>query len=240
MRTQPLYLDDPYLKAMEGTVLEVIVEKDAVWRVILDQTVFYPMGGGQPTDQGIFTFSDGTSAEVNQVLLKEGEINHFVKRATAPKAGEKVTGKIDWERRYKNMKVHSAGHVVDFAMFLLGHSPALLKPFKGDHGKKPFVQYSGTIDRDIRQELEEKSNELIAKDLKFSWSFEPLEKIEKEALYLQPGLPKHKPLRALRLQNVGTVADGGTIVASTKEVGKIAIVSIEVAEGITSIHYRVE
>lgn len=240
MKTQPLYLDDPYLTTMEGTILEVIPEKESVWRVILDQTVFYPMGGGQPTDQGTFLFSDTTHAEVYQVQLKEGEINHFIKRAAAPQVGEKVKGKIDWDRRYRNMRVHSAGHVVDFAMFLLGHSPSILKPFKGDHGKRPFVQYSGIIDRDIRKELEEKSNELIARDLKFTWSFEPLEKIEKEALYLQPGLPKHKPLRALRLQNVGTVADGGTIVSSTKEVEKIAIESVEMAEGTTSIHYRIE
>ena len=64
MKTKPLYLEDPYLKEVEATILDVIPDRAGVWRVILDQTVFYPMGGGQPTDQGLFVFSDGAKGEV--------------------------------------------------------------------------------------------------------------------------------------------------------------------------------
>lgn len=239
MKTKPVYLDDPYLKTIEATIEDVILEKEGIWRLILDQTVFYPMGGGQPTDQGELLFNDGSKAEVYQVLLKDGEINHYVKCPFEPTVGEVVTGTIDWDRRYKNMRVHSGGHVVDFAMFLLGYSPKLLKPFKGDHGKKPFVVYQGSLGKDVTAELQQKVDELVSKDMKFSWSFELLEDIEKEALYLQPGLPKNKPLRALRLEGVGTVADGGTIVRSTKEVGKVTIVSINDTGEETTVSYQV-
>ena len=110
---------------------------------------------------------------------------------------------------------------------------------KGDHGKKPFVLYQGVIEKEIKIELQKKSDEMIAKAMNFSWNFDLLENIEKEAIYLQPGLPKNKPLRALKLDGVGLVADGGTIVASTKEVGNICITNIEVADGHTCIKYQV-
>jgi len=239
LKTEPVYLDDPYRKEMVGCIIDVIPEKEGVWRLILDKTVFYPMGGGQPTDQGTFLFPDGSQGEVYQVLLKDGEINHYVKTSLCPSVGMEVKGSIDWERRYKNMRVHSAGHVIDFSMYLLGISPSPLHPMKGDHGKKPFVQYLGVIEKEIKDELQRKCDELIANDMHFSWTFELLENIEKEAIYLQPGLPKNKPLRALKLDGVGVVADGGTIVATTKEVGNVTITSVEVAEGNTCIKYQV-
>ena len=239
MKTKPIYLDDPYKKEMVARIIDVTAEKEGVWRLILDATVFYPMGGGQPTDQGTFSFSDGSQAEVYQVLLKEGEINHYVKTLFCPIVGMEVKGSIDWERRYKNMRIHSAGHVIDFSMYLLGYSPGILHPMKGDHGKKPFVLYRGIIGKEIKDELQKKSDELIANDMRFSWNFELLENLEKEAIYLQPGLPKNKPLRALKLDGVGMVADGGTIVASTKEVGSICITDVEIAEGHTCIKYQV-
>lgn len=224
---------------MVARIIDVIPEKEGVWRLILDETVFYPMGGGQPTDQGTFLFPDESSGDVYQVLLKEGEINHYVKTTFCPMIGMEVKGSIDWARRYKNMRVHSAGHVIDFSMYLLGYSPSLLHPLKGDHGKKPFVLYQGVIEKDIKDELQKKSDELIANDMNFSWNFELLENIEKEAIYLQPGLPKNKPLRALKLDGVGVVADGGTIVSSTKEVGNITITDIEITEGNTCVKYQV-
>lgn len=239
MKTTPIYLDDPYVKEMKAKIIDTVQEKEGIWRLILDETIFYPMGGGQPTDQGQIIFSDGSQAEVYQVLLKDGEINHYVKTSSRPVLGAEIRGIIDWERRYKNMRVHSAGHVIDFSMYLLGYSPNPLHPLKGDHGKKPFVLYQGSIEKEIKNELQKKSNELIAKDFNFSWNFDLLENIEKEAIYLQPGLPKNKPLRALRLDGVGVVADGGTIVASTKEVGNVLITDIEVDDGNTCIKYQV-
>jgi alanyl-tRNA synthetase len=131
MKTVPVYLEDPYHKAMQATILDVLPEKEGVFKLILDKTIFYPMGGGQPTDQGYIIFPDGRKNEVYQVLLKDDEINHYVKTTIVPASGELIEGVIDWDRRYKNMRVHSGGHVIDFAMYLLGYSPKLLHPWKG-------------------------------------------------------------------------------------------------------------
>lgn len=238
MQTKSLYLDDSYLKEMDATVLEVQPEAENKWRIILDQTVFYPMGGGQPTDQGALE-NGNWKAEVYMCLAKDGEIWHYFNSPTSPKVGDKIHGTINWDRRYKNMQVHSAGHIVDFAMHVLGYSPKPLMPMKGDHGKKPVIVYQGALAEDIKQKLEDKANELIGKDLKFSWLFQSFEDLQKEAIYLQPGLPTDKPLRTLRLESAGAVADGGTQVHSTKEVGRIAISAVETKEGNIIVHYQV-
>ncbi len=238
MKTQQLYLEDSYLKEMDASILKVIKESDNRFRILLDKTVFYPMGGGQPTDQGKL-MNDNWTGDVYQVLTKDGEIWHYVNAQTTPAAEITIHGTINWDRRFKNMRVHSAGHVVDFAMHLLGYSPKILMPVKGDHGKKPYIVYQGKLDEDIKQKLEDKSNELVQNNLKFSVLFQSFDDLQKEAIYLQPGLPLDKPLRTLRLESAGSVADGGTQVHSTNEVGTITIPSIETSENTTTIFYTV-
>ncbi len=238
MKTTQLYLEDSYIKEMDATILEVIPEGEKRWRVLLDKTVFYPMGGGQPTDQGVLTNNEWTG-NVYQVMMKDGEVWHYMECPIEPIVGTQIHGVINWDRRFKNMRVHSAGHVVDFALYQLGYSPQQLVPTKGDHGKKPFILYTGTLGKDITKELDEKSNELIQKGLVFTTKIVPFETLEKEALYLQPGLPTNKSLRMLTLEGVGSVADGGTQVKNTSEVGKIAIASCVEKEGATIITYNV-
>ncbi|MDO8619340.1 MAG: alanyl-tRNA editing protein [Candidatus Daviesbacteria bacterium] len=245
MKTSPLYLDDSYLKEMDAEILEVLPEGEGRFRVVLDKTVFYPMGGGQATDQGKLE-GDNWSGEVYQILNKDGEIWHFVKSNITPTVGMKVHGTINWDRRYKNMKLHSAGHIVDFAMYILGFSPKTLVPLKADHDKNPHIVYQGNLSDDIsgaslrvKQKLENEANELVSKNLEFSWYFQPLEDLQKEAIYLQPGLPTNKPLRTLKLESVGAVADGGTQVKHTTEVGEIKIESIENQDNLTLVRYSI-
>lgn len=235
--TIPLYLHNAYLKEAEATILEVVKDSDRKWQVVLDQTIFYPRGGGQSTDQGMI-FTDHWSGKVAQALMKEDKIIHYVESDEPPPVGTRVKEKLDWDRRYLHMRLHSAGHVVDFALYLLGYSPKSLMPLKGDHGKKPVICYQGVIEKDIRDELEKKANDIVSQDLSFSFRLVGHDELERETIYLQPGLPKNKPLRLLTLTGVGSVADGGTQVSKTSEVGKISILPIEVKEGMTFIHYR--
>lgn len=237
MKTKQLYLDYSYLKEMDAEILEVLPEGEGRYRVVLDKTVFYPMGGGQATDQG--KLEGDLSGEVYQVLNKDGDIWHFVKTNSAPVVGTKVHGIINWDRRYKNMKLHSAGHIIDFAMYLLGFSPKTLFPMKADHDKNPHIVYQGNTTDDIKQKLQDKTNELVEKNLEITWYFQPLEDLQKEAIYLQPGLPTNKPLRTLRLEGVGAVADGGTQVKKTSEVGKIIIESFESTDNLTIVKYSI-
>lgn len=221
---------------MDAQVLEVLPDGEGKWKLLLDKTVFYAMGGGQPTDQGKLTTSSW-SGDVYQVMISDGELWHFVNAANAPVVEETVHGVINWDRRYKNMKYHSGGHIIDFALFLLGYSPKQINPQKADHGKKPYIVYKGILQEDVKQQLQEKVDELIAKDLKFSWDFQPFEELQKEAIYLQPNLPTNKPLRTLRLETVGAVADGGTQLHSTSEAGKVIVDAIEPQGDTTIVRY---
>lgn len=236
METKQIYLDDSYAKEMDAQILDVQSEGEDRFRVILDQTVFYPMGGGQSTDQGKLE-GDNWFGEIYQVLSKDGEIWHFIKTDKAPVVGMKVKGIINWDRRYRSMRLHSAGHIIDFAMYLLGYSPKTLMPLKADHDKNPHIIYKGVLTENIKQPLEDKANELVTSNLQFSWYFQPMESLQKEAIYLQPGLPTNKPLRTLKLEGIGAVADGGTQVKHTGEVGKISIDSIEQEDGFVKVKY---
>lgn len=237
--TISLYLDDAYLKEMEAHIVELSKESENRWQVILNKTVFYPMSGGQPTDQGKL-FTESWEGKVYQVLQKADKIIHYVEGSQPPPVGSLLKGVIDWARRYLNMRLHSAAHVVDFALFLLGLSPNLLMSLKGDNGKKPTIWYQEILDKDFREKLEKKANELVLQNLPFSFRFVNYEELEQEAIYLQPGLPTGKPLRLLTLKNIGSVADAGTQVLSTVEVGPISILPIEQKDGMTLIHYRLK
>jgi Ser-tRNA(Ala) deacylase AlaX len=254
MKTDPIYLTEPYQKNMTAKVLEILPESVRRFRVILDRTVFYPMGGGQPTDQGQLSWMvDGETeptpqAKVYQVMLKEGEIWHYLEplRPDIPvlQVGQEVTGIIDWERRFQNMRVHTAGHLVDFALYRLGLVPDTLKPLKGDHGKKPYVLYEGSLAEQSgkldREQLNATIAQFIKEERRFSWEFAPLEKLQADAIYLQPGLPTNKPLRKLTLEGIGSVADGGTLLANTGEVGQVVVTSIDDLGDQVKLNYQVQ
>ncbi|MEK9179238.1 MAG: alanine--tRNA ligase-related protein, partial [Patescibacteria group bacterium] len=94
MKTTQLYLEDSYIKEMDATILEVIPEGEKRWRVLLDKTVFYPMGGGQPTDQGVLTNNELTG-NVYQVMMKDGEVWHYMECPIEPIVGTQIHGVIN-------------------------------------------------------------------------------------------------------------------------------------------------
>ncbi len=239
MKTKLLYLEDSYQKTMEAVILDVQESSPGIYKIVLDQTVFYPIGGGQASDQGRL-FNNSWEGKVIDCAVQEGEHRHIVKAQKSPKIGAKINGEIDWDRRYKLMKIHSAGHLVDFAMYQLGYSPKSLMPWKGDHGKKAFIQYHGVLAKDIKKELEDKANDLVKQNLQISWGQTDLESLKKEAIYLQPGLPTDKPLRKITLEGVGSVADGGTQVKTTAEVGEVEIIAIETLGEETVVKYKLK
>ena len=102
--TRKLYYEDVYIKEFISRVLECRECKKG-YEIVLDQTAFYPEGGGQPCDLGTLD-----TVEVLDVQEKDGEIIHYTKEAIEP--GKEVTGKIDWDRRFDLMQQHSGEHIV--------------------------------------------------------------------------------------------------------------------------------
>src|SRR5690606_4960813 len=110
--TALLYMDDSYLREFEAVVLDVTAEGD----VILDQTAFYPTGGGQPNDTGRLIAGD-LAWDVVDVRKRGATVLHRIAGDGAPEVGQQVRGEIDWDRRYKLMRTHTALHVLCGVIF---------------------------------------------------------------------------------------------------------------------------
>lgn len=108
METQKLYYQDPYLREFPATVLSCEAAGEA-WKVVLDQTAFYPEGGGQPADHGVLKTAGGEIA-VTGVHEKNGAVVHTCAAPAEP--GTVVTGVLDWARRFDHMQQHSGEHIL--------------------------------------------------------------------------------------------------------------------------------
>ncbi len=243
-----IYLSDPYRHEHESTCIEIDTASTPYHSLILDSTIFYPLGGGQPADQGTIEFpSLGIIVPIHNVRLgKDGRVRHETKLDLSSLEENMkaccTRSKINVERRKKHMDWHTAGHIVDFSLYMMGLTPSILIPYKGDHSKKCMITYQGTIGENPSsyiQEIQAKVSNL-QKTAVFSWDYISLEEMKKRAIYLQPNLPSNKPLRALTLEGVGTVADGGTILKTGKEIdGEIYVTDITEEEGMTYVFYTV-
>ncbi|MEM0475874.1 MAG: alanyl-tRNA editing protein [Candidatus Norongarragalinales archaeon] len=113
--TELLYLNDSYLRECEAQI-----EKVEGKRVFVNRTVFYPQGGGQPSDTGkIVRASDGAEFKVDKVLKEQGEAAHYVDREGLVE-GDSVKMILNWERRYKIMRMHTAAHILGAVVFERG------------------------------------------------------------------------------------------------------------------------
>ncbi|MCH8945622.1 MAG: alanyl-tRNA editing protein [Nanoarchaeota archaeon] len=214
---EALYLTDSYLKEFTSTVEEVNDEKF----IVLNQTAFYPAGGGQPHDEGIMVNERGEEFKVVYVGKFSGKISHEVDKKGL-KVGDKVECKINWDRRYKLMKTHTATHILS-EVFYQGSRAIITGGQMGlDRSRMDFSLENYDLEK-IKAYIGE-ANKIIEKDLSISIEFLPKE----EAMKL-PKLSKlakgiSEELKEVRIVSIGDFdiqADGGTHVKSTREIGKI-------------------
>jgi Ser-tRNA(Ala) deacylase AlaX len=217
MKTIQVYLDDSYLKELDAEVIDL---RDGV---ILDRTIFYAASGGQPSDVGKMQ-GDGTY-EVKEVV-KHDEIVH--RTEPLPSAGEKVKLMIDWERRYRYMRQHTAIHVV---------SSIAMKEFGAMiTGNQIYYDYSRidfnfkNWDSGISNSLESRVNEELLKNLPvtaFMMQREDILKMDGSVKVDVKLLPQSEILRVIKIGDLDIQPDGGTHVKNTSEIGEIEIFKIE-------------
>jgi len=221
MRTKLLYFEDSYLREADAQVVEV---RGAA--VMLDRTVFYPTGGGQPTDTGKMAV-DGAEYAVVEVKKEQGEIWHYLDKEPAFAAGAGAHLAIDWERRYRLMRTHTAGHVLSTVMMNNG---ALITGNQLGVEETRFDFSLEQFDRAKFEELVEQANSKLAEGLEVKTYTMPRE----EALKM-PGMVKlanalPPAISELRIVDIGgfdVQADGGTHVKNSRECGKIRILRLE-------------
>lgn len=220
--TKALYLKDSYLKECDATVVSV---KDRKF-VVLDQTIFYPRGGGQPWDTGKIV-RDNDIFNVFYVGKFSGAISHEVDRPGL-KEGNKVHCILNWQRRYKLMRSHTAAHV--FASLLCNETGTLITGNQLGEDKIRFDFSLEEYNREILERYIDKTNQLLGRNIPVKWYELPKEEamkipgVVKMAEAFPPDIPS---LRIVEIAGVDKQADGGTHVRNLKEVGHIKLLKTE-------------
>jgi misacylated tRNA(Ala) deacylase len=208
-----LFRDDPYLAACEATVVSV---HDNV--VELDRTVFYPLGGGQAGDTGRIG-----EWQVLDTRKSENSVLHMLEPGAKPSPGEKLEIRIDWERRYRLMRLHTALH-------LLG---AVVKaPVTGGRigDDKAHLDFDIEMEKLVKDEIEARLNELTKASIKTQARW-----ITDAELDARPELVKTMSVapprgegrvRLLEIPGVDLQACGGTHVRNISEIGPLAVARI--------------
>jgi misacylated tRNA(Ala) deacylase len=218
-----LYLTDCYLKEFEATVESVKDDKF----VVLDRTAFYPNSGGQPHDTGMLVREDGAEFPVTYVAKFEGRISHEV-AAAGLKAGDKVKGIIDWDRRHLFMQYHTACHILSAII----HNETGAKISGNQLGEdKTRVDFNlEDFDRELIKSYEAKVNEIIDRKIPVSIEIMPRDealKIPSVVKLMDAFPPEIEEIRIIQIPGVDTQACGGTHIANTGDIPHIEIIKAE-------------
>lgn len=225
MMTAPLFRDDAYLREADATVLAHTPEGG----ILVDASVFYPTGGGQPGDNGIVQWDGGRLAIATAVKVEGGGIALVpAELAALPPVGARLRQRIDWDRRHRHMRVHTALHLLSVVIPL----PVTGGQIGADKGRLDFDMPETPADLPA---LEVALNALIARDLAVTDQW-----ITDAELLANPGLVKtmsaRPPMgqgrvRLVRIGDATTQIDlqpcGGTHVARTAEIGRVEFGKIE-------------
>jgi Ser-tRNA(Ala) deacylase AlaX len=222
MEKTPLYLLDSYQKEFNSIITDV---NDKF--IILENTLFYPNSGGQPFDSGTF-FRESDKKEFKIIFVGKfnGKISHEINEVGL-KIGDIIHGLIDWERRYKHMRAHSAAHILAESLF---RNSGCLTTGNQLSENECRIDSNFEYSKELIEKTFHEANEIIKKDLIISAQIMSREEAEKlpRMTKLAKGLPID--IQEVRILNIGDYdiqADGGTHVKSTKEIGKIEFVKYE-------------
>lgn len=220
--TELLYQADSYLREFDAIVIAAQEETRAV---ILDKTAFYPGGGGQPCDLGSLSVA-GVTYPVEKVKKHGDDVLHFLGGdAPLPAPGSASRGTLDWARRYKLMRTHSALHVLcgtvfrDYGALVTGGD---MEPLKGRMDFE-FETMRGELVREIEAAVNREAalgREIRVRILPREEAFQIPDLIRTKINLLPEGITQ---VRTVEIVGLDLQADGGTHVRNTNEIGKIRV-----------------
>jgi len=215
-----IFEQNAYTKEIETKIKEIDPENKTIE---LEDAIFYGKSGGQPGDEGEI-IADGQKIKVNETIKAEESIKNILENLNGLRKNQKIIARINWDKRYKYMRMHSALHLM-CASISLGVTGGQIGY---DKSRLDF----NDPDKEIKkEELQEKINTLMRDDHEITYEY-----IDSRILESQPELVRTmsvKPpsidgkLRFVKIGNVDFQPCGGTHVKSTKEIGKVTIGKIE-------------
>jgi misacylated tRNA(Ala) deacylase len=220
--TVRLFETDAYLTEAEGCIVSVSEQG-----IRMDQTLFYATSGGQPGDIGQLILQDSEPIEIAEATYAPGRITILHAPKALPKApleGRRVRMKIDWERRYRHMQMHTCLHI----LCSLIDAPITGCAIHADHARLDFDLEENTLDK---TELTGRLNDIIKRDVPVEVTHWPLSEVR-----ARPGLVRTAmvappesgdTMRIVQIVGVDVQPCGGTHVHSTGEIGKVFVRKIE-------------
>ncbi|MEK6837938.1 MAG: alanyl-tRNA editing protein AlaXM [Nanoarchaeota archaeon] len=220
--TQTIFLEDCYIKECEAAVIAAEGNKAE-----LDKTVFCYEGGGQPSDNGKIVSSSGDDFAVVNVKKESGKIMHYLDKEGL-KTGDNVHCVIDWGRRHKLMRYHTAAHIL--SAVVNRRTGALITGNQISVDQARFDFDLENFDRAVVEECVKDANEAIKRNMTVKMYL-----MQREEAMKIPGVvklagalpPQIDKLRIVEIGDVDTQADGGTHVGNTSEIGRIEILKME-------------
>ena len=217
-----LYMNNSYLNEFEAVVESVKDDKF----IVLDKSAFYPSGGGQPNDIGVIV-CNGEEYPVVYVGKFSGKISHEVAKPGL-KEGDRIIGRIDWDRRYKLMRMHTSAHIIDAVFYQKENALCTGNQIGVDKTRIDFS--SETLTREKMEEYVRLSNEIAKKGIEVK-----IYTMKREEAMKIPGIvklagampPEIHELRIVEIPGVDIQADGGTQVKNTSEIGEIKFLQFE-------------
>lgn len=217
--TAELFLEDAYLREFSARV-ESLNGRE----VVLEQTVFYPGGGGQPADKGSLGVGP-IQASVVDVRREGGDIIHVLDGAI-PGTVKELNGTLDWERRHALMRYHTALHVLSAVMSGAFEARVTGGQMRTDRARMDF-SFPGEWTAEVVGEMERLANEALALNRPVKvYEISREEALERpELIRTQVNLVPERveTVRVVEIEGIDAQADGGTHVANTQEVGRIEI-----------------
>tara|TARA_B100000945_G_scaffold255197_1_gene212357 strand:+ start:50 stop:751 length:702 start_codon:yes stop_codon:yes gene_type:complete len=215
-----IFEENAYTKEIETEIIEINTENNTIE---LKDTIFYGKSGGQPGDIGEI-LADGQKIDVIETIKTGGDIKNIVENINVLSINQKITARINWDKRYKYMRMHSALHLM-CASIPLGVTG-------GQIGyEKSRLDFNDPEKKINKDELQKKINELMKQDHEIIYEY-----IDSNILESKPELVRTmsvKPpkiegkLRFVKIGNIDFQPCGGTHVKSTREIGEIKIGKIE-------------
>lgn len=213
METRRLYYENVYIKEFDAEVLQCREGKNG-YEIILDESAFYPEGGGQPCDTGSLG-----EAEVKDVQEKDGELIHYTDKAL--EEGDTVHGKINWERRFDLMQQHSGEHMVSG----LVHEKYGYNNVGFHMGSDVItIDFSGVLDEEQLQEIEDRVNEKIWENAPVQITYPSGEELENIPYRSKKELTGQ--VRIVEFPGTDICACCGTHVTHTGEIGAVKFLSV--------------
>ena len=215
------YPDNEYQKEFDAKVQK---KKESKGYITLNQTLFYKEGGGQPTDKGKITWND-KEASVEKVKRKQGEIRHYIE-GDFPEPDQEIHGEVDWDRRYKHMRMHTAQHIVSWIVLNMYDASTAGNQIHEDYSRIDFEP--AEFDEKDVEKIENGANSLIEKGLKVEKEEMERELVEEQMTEGRTNLdliPDHvDPLRVVEIGGEDICPCGGTHVQNLDEIGEINII----------------